>query len=97
LKVNKTQLKKILDKTCAAAVKVGMDDMDDFLHVCDTGTHKITQLISDKARIEKIETLIRTFCYAVIEESGRFARVRRWYWKYFVMAEIEVIFDSIEQ
>jgi len=97
LKVNKIQLKKILDKTCAAAVKVGMDDIDDFQHVCDTGTRKITQCISDKTKIEEISSLVRTFCYVVIEESGFLARVKRLGWKYFVMGEIEAVFDSIEQ
>jgi hypothetical protein len=97
LKVNKKQLKKILDKTCAAAVKVGMDDIDNFRHVCDLGTHKITQSISDRTKIEKIETLVRTFCYVVIEESGLLARMKRLGWKYFVMGEIEAVFASIEQ
>jgi len=97
LKVNKTQLKKILDKTCAAAVKVGKDDMDNFMLVCDTAINKIAQPISDRAKMEEIETLIRTFCYVVIDESGLLARVKRLGWKYFVMAEIEKVFDSIEQ
>ena len=97
LKVNKKQLMKILDKTCAAAVKVGKDDIGDLLIVGDTAIRKITQSISDRTKIKEIETLVRTFCYVVIEESGFLARVKRLGWKYFMMAEIEKVFDSIEQ
>lgn len=95
--MNKSQLKEILDKTCAAAVKVGKDDMDNFILVCDMATRKISQPLSNKTKVEEIETLIRTFCYVVIDESGLLARVKRLGWKYFVMAEIEKVFDSIEQ
>jgi len=96
LKVNRLQLMKILEKVRDVARKSDEDDYETTLRVCEIGTRKITQNISDKEKIKEIEALVLGFYGLMSEKGGVLSFLRRMAYMGEAMNLIEAVFEGIE-
>lgn len=87
---------KILEKVRDVARKSDEDDYETTLRVCEIGTRKITQNISDKEKIKEIEALVLGFYGLMSEKGGVLSFLRRMAYMGEAMNLIEAVFEGIE-